>query len=332
MRFNSRASLDSSRVGDGGGGGGLGGGIGGTSIGLPHIAGGGGVIGVIVAIVFFLFQSGIIGGGSSGGLGSLNGSMFTGSNGAAAPALSGGGTFDYSTCKTGADANNSNECAMVAVENSLTDYWKSQPQVASVFKPERSIVVFHGQVQTDGCGSATTDVGPFYCPDPQTHQGSIYIDTAFYDTIFKQLGGNATPFTRAYVIAHEYGHHIQDLLGTMSRVRTQQGPASDSVRLELQADCYAGMWAAAATTTPAEGGEPLITDLTPQDVQQAITAAHDVGDDYIQKTMQGGTNPEQWTHGSSAEREAWFQEGMSAGNDIKNCDTFSSQHLQKPGA
>ena len=333
MRFNSKARLDTSRVGDAGGGGGLGGGLGGGggTIGLPHIAGGGGVIGVIVAIVFFLFQSGIIGGGSSGGSlgGALSGSAFSsGSVGLSDSSQ----PFDYSTCKTGDDANKSDECALVAVENSLTDYWSKQPQVASVFKPEQSIVVFHGSVQTDGCGNATTDVGPFYCPNPQTHQGSIYIDTAFYDTIFKQLGGNATPFTRAYVIAHEYGHHIQDLLGTMSKVRTQQGPNSDSVRLELQADCYAGMWAKAATTTPDENGQPLIVDLTQQDIQDAITAAHDVGDDYIQKTMQGGTNPEQWTHGSSAEREAWFTEGMNANNDIKGCDTFASQDLQHPGA
>lgn len=329
MRFNSKARLDSSRVRDAGGGGGLssGGGLGGGGIGLPHVAGGG-IGGLILAvIVYFVIQA--LGGGSSspatGSLGPFATSQFAGVG------LS-GQAFDYNTCKTGADANNSNECAMVAVENTLTDYWSKQPQVASVFKPEQSIVVFHGSVQTDGCGSATTDVGPFYCPNPQTHQGSIYIDTAFYDTIFKQLGGDATPFTRAYVIAHEYGHHIQDLLGTMSRVKTMQGPNSDSVRLELQADCYAGMWAAAAPTITDDSGQPIISDITDQDINEAITAAHDVGDDYIQKTMSGGTNPEQWTHGSSAEREAWFQEGMKAGNDIKGCDTFSSQDLQHPGA
>jgi predicted metalloprotease len=329
VRFNSKARLDTSRVGDAGGGGGLGGGgLGSGGIGLPHVAGGG-IGGLVLAVVVYFIIQALGGGSSTGGLGGslgpLTTSQFSGTG------LS-GQAFDYSTCKTGADANNSSECAMVAIENTLTDYWSKQPQVKGVFKPETSIVVFHGSVQTDGCGSATTDVGPFYCPNPQTHQGSIYIDTAFYDTIFKQLGGDATPFTRAYVIAHEYGHHIQDLLGTMGRVRTQQGPNSDSVRLELQADCYAGMWAAAAPKITDANGEPIISDITDQDIHEAITAAHDVGDDYIQTTMSGRTNPEQWTHGSSAEREAWFQQGMNAGDDIKNCDTFASQNLQQPGS
>ncbi|MCA1981927.1 KPN_02809 family neutral zinc metallopeptidase [Nocardioides nematodiphilus] len=317
MRFNSKANLDSSRTRDVGGGGRTGGG----SIGLPHVAGGGGVVGVIIAIIYVIIQ--MQGGGSGGGgLGqAINGSAFTTNS----VGLSGssGSTFDYGTCETGEDANRSDECALVAVENSLTDYWSKQPQVSGHFQPEQAIDVFHGSVQTNGCGNATTDVGPFYCSDDQT----IYLDTAFYDTIFKQLGGDATPFVRAYVIAHEYGHHIQDLLGTMGKVRTQQGPDSDSVRLELQADCYAGMWAAAATTVPDSDGNVLIEDLTQQDINHAIGAAKEVGDDYIQQRMGGRVNPEQWTHGSSAEREHWFQTGMNAHDDIKACDTFSARKL-----
>jgi predicted metalloprotease len=299
----------------GGGGGGLGGGIG-----IPHIAGGGGIVGIIVAVVFFIIQAQ---GGGGGGLGDvLSGSAFTGNSVGLSGAAS-GQTFDYASCRTGEDANSSDECALVAVENSLTDYWKSEPQVSPVFEPERAIHVFHGSVTTGGCGDATTDVGPFYCAGDQT----IYLDTAFYDTVFRQLGGNATPFVRAYVIAHEYGHHIQDLLGTMSKVRTQQGKNSDSVRLELQADCYAGMWAADATRVPDADGNVLIEDLTQDDIDQAITAAKEVGDDYIEKRSGGQVNPDQWTHGSSAEREHWFKTGMKAGDDISACDTFSATSL-----
>ena len=317
MRFNNRARLNTSRVRDVGGGGGGAGGLGGLPI-PGGLKAGGGIGGVIIAVIAYFVISQLTGGGSGT-------SMFTQNS----VGLS-GQQFDYSTCKTGEDANKSDECALVAVENSLTDYWSSQPQVGAVFEPEAAIDVFHGSVQTDGCGSATTDVGPFYCPDAQTHQGTIYLDTAFYDTIFKQLGGDATPFVRAYVIAHEYGHHVQDLLGTMSKVKTQQGANSDSVRLELQADCYAGMWTTAATTTVDEDGNVLIQDLTQQDIDQAITAAKEVGDDYIEKQSGGSVTPDQWTHGSSAERMAWFQQGMNAKNDIKACDTFASNDLTNP--
>jgi len=317
MRFNSKARLDASRTQDGGGGGGLGGG----GIGLPHIAGGGGVVGIIVVIVYVVLQ--VTGGGGAGGGadGGLSSTRFA----PTAVGLSGssGQAFDYSACQTGQDANDSDECALVAVENSLTDYWKSQPDVRSVFQPEKEIDVFHGSVQTGGCGTATTDVGPFYCSADQT----IYLDTAFYDTVFKQLGGDATPFVRAYVLAHEYGHHVQDLLGTMSKVKTQQGKNSDSVRLELQADCYAGMWAAHATTVPDGEGNVLIEDLTQDDIDQAIAAAKEVGDDYIETRTGGSVDPDQWTHGSSAEREHWFKTGMSADNDISACDTFSASSL-----
>ena len=329
MRFNSKARLDSSRtrdVGGGGRGGGLGrGGLGGGGHGggaIPKIAGGG-VVGVNIAIIYVVIQLQGGGGGGLGGAlgGAINGSAFTTNS----VGLSGSGasSFDYSTCKTGEDANDSEECALVAVENSLTDYWASQPQVADRFQPERAIDVFHGSVQTNGCGNATSDVGPFYCSGDQT----IYLDTTFYDTVYRQLGGKDAPFVRAYVIAHEYGHHIQDLLGTMSKVRTQQGATSDSVRLELQADCYAGMWAAAATTVPDQDGNVLIQDLTDQDIREAVGAAKTVGDDYIQKRTGGRVNPEQWTHGSSAERERWFKTGMSADDDINACDTFAAKNL-----
>jgi predicted metalloprotease len=316
MRFNSKARLDSSRVSDVGGSGGRGGGSGGLGGGFPIPMGkaGGGIGGLILVVVVYFVVSNL-GGGGSGGV--LTGSAFSGDS----VGLS-GQAFDYSTCKTGEDANRSDECALVAVENSLTDYWQDEGEVSAIFQPERAIRVFHGSV-SGGCGQATTDVGPFYCSADQT----IYLDTAFYDTVFKQLGGNATPFVRAYVLAHEYGHHIQDLLGTMSKVRTQHGPKSDSVRLELQADCYAGMWAQAAESTPDANGQVLIEDITQQDIDQGIAAAKEVGDDYIQGRAGGTVDRDQWTHGSSAERAHWFRTGMNANSDISACDTFSAKSL-----
>jgi predicted metalloprotease len=128
------------------------------------------------------------------------------------------------------------------------------------------------------------------------------------------------------VLAHEYGHHIQNLLGTMSRVRTQQGPKSDSVRLELQADCYAGLWARAASTTEDSSGQVLFSDLTKADVQQAIDAATAVGDDRIQQTGGGSVDPDAWTHGSSKERVAWFLTGYRSGT-IDACDAFAADAL-----
>jgi predicted metalloprotease len=312
MRFNPKARLDTSRTRDvgGSGGGGLGGGLGGGGLTLPAGRMGGGGLVVILLLVLLNQCAGVgpdvLGGSSASG---LDASRFsTGS----------GDTGRYASCETGEDANNNADCALVAVENSLYDYW--QGTLGGTFQPESGVETFAGSVNTGGCGNATTDVGPFYCPTDQT----IYLDTSFYqDMLEGQLGGKDAPFVRAYVIAHEYGHHIQNLLGTMGQVRTQQGPRSDSVKLELQADCFAGMWAQAAQTTPDEDGNVLISDLSDTDITDAIGAATTVGDDYIEKRMSGGVNPEKWTHGSSAQRVHWFRTGMAANNDVARCDTFA---------
>ena len=179
-----------------------------------------------------------------------------------------------SSCKTGEDANNSADCARVAVENSLYDYWSATlPDQSGTRVPARA-----GRSRPSpasigtGCGQATADVGPFYCPTDQT----IYLDTTFFDDVLEQqLGGPSGDFVEPYVLAHEYGHHIQNLLGTMGQVKTQQGPTSDSVRLELQADCYAGMWAKSATTTDdADRAGADLSRSPTQDIQQAHRRGH----------------------------------------------------------
>jgi predicted metalloprotease len=128
------------------------------------------------------------------------------------------------------------------------------------------------------------------------------------------------------VLAHEYGHHVQDLLGTMGRVRTQQGENSDAVRLELQADCYAGIWTKHATTADDAGGEPYILDLTQEDIANALDAAAAVGDDRIQKRSSGRVDPDSWTHGSAESRMRWFTTGMEKGS-MQACDTFAADRL-----
>ncbi|MFC7494059.1 MULTISPECIES: neutral zinc metallopeptidase [unclassified Nocardioides] len=302
MRFNPKARLDTRRTSDAGRGGG------GRSGGLPIPAGvaGGGVGGLIVVVIIVVATM-YLGGGDGG----------------AAPAYDTGRMADtdrYASCQTGADANESADCARVAVENSLYDFWSQAlpGQSATAFTPEESLRTFSGAVST-GCGSASASVGPFYCPTDR----SIYLDTTFFDDVLEQqLGGPSGAFVEPYVLAHEYGHHIQNLLGTMGRVRTQQGPRSDAVRLELQADCYAGMWAGAATGTEDAGGAVLISDLTREDVDQAIAAATAVGDDRIQSASGGNVDPDSWTHGSAEQRVDWFVRGYERGS-LDACDTFA---------
>jgi uncharacterized protein len=293
VKFRPRARLDTGQVQDRRG---MGGGRG--------IAVGGGAGGLLLVVVLLLLGVNPTGGGGDG---SDPFALGTGQGTASdAGELS-------STCRTGEDANQREDCRIVAVVNSVQAYWGDNVQGYR----EAPTQFFTGQTQT-GCGGATSAVGPFYCPSDQT----VYIDLGFYRDLRTRFGARGGAFAEAYVIAHEYGHHVQHLLGTDRRVGREnaQGATSGSVRLELQADCYAGVWAAHAVDTG------FVEQLTAADVSDGLDAAAAVGDDRIQKAATGRVNPETWTHGSSAQRQKWFDTGYRSG-DANRCDTFAAGAL-----
>ncbi len=306
MRYNPKARLDRSQVenrrGSGGGGGFP---VGGGGSGLKV---GGGLGGLVILIIIFLVNSQL---GGSGGTGQ-----------AQDPGANPGNT-SLDQCRTGQDANQDPDCALVADVNSIQSFWADElPRQGGVDYTEARTTIFAGGIRT-GCGGATSEVGPFYCPVDK----HVYLDTTFFkDMLQGRLGARGGQFSQAYVLAHEYGHHVQDLLGTMSKVRTQQGRNSDAVRLELQADCYAGIWTKHATTADDAGGEPYIIDLTQDDIDRALDAAAAVGDDRIQRKSSGRVDPDSWTHGSAESRMRWFTTGMQKGT-LEACDTFSAKRL-----
>jgi predicted metalloprotease len=227
--------------------------------------------------------------------------------------------FDLNQCRTGEDANNIVQCRVVATGNSVDAVW--QQLLKGYTRPR--VQLFSGSTDTR-CGPATSDVGPFYCPVDQT----AYFDTDFFEVLRTQFGSSGGPFAQEYVVAHEFGHHVQNLQGTLGRAQQgAQGATGNGVRTELQADCYAGVWAHYASTTKQEGTDvPFLEPLSDKDIADALSAASSVGDDRIQKQATGRVNPESWTHGSSEQRQHWFTVGYQTG-DPNKCDTFAARDL-----
>ncbi len=327
MDFNDDAQLDPGQIQDvrgqsGGGGlpgglpGGLGdvlggvlGGAGGGSGGGMGIPGGGksiggGLVGLVVMVVLGLLAAGAGGGGTGSSSNILN------EAGPTTTVVGGGQTV--ADCRSGADADQRQDCRIVGVVNSVQRYWDGVFAASGLKYQPAPTRLFSGRT-TSACGPASSATGPFYCPADQT----VFIDLSFFDVLrqppFNLRGG---PFAQAYVVAHEYGHHVSTLLG-YSAGRDRQGARSGSVRLELQADCYAGVWTANAVDTG------YLSNVSEADIRDGLAAAAAVGDDRIQEATEGRTRPETYTHGTAAQRQFWFDRGYRSG-DPARCDTFAS--------
>jgi predicted metalloprotease len=297
MRFDEDSQLDTSQVQD----------TRGSRIpgGRVAIGGGAGVLGLVIYLLVNLLNPG----GQAGTLPGIDQVQVEGDN-----------SQLEQECKTGEDANTKQDCRVVAVVNSVQSFWAPEFERRGGRYQTATTQLFSGATQS-GCGGASSETGPFYCPS----DGTVYIDLSFYGELQRRFGARGGPFAQAYVLAHEYGHHVQNLLGATERVARDRrsGPQSASVRLELQADCYAGLWASHATTTPGPGGgDPLVQRLTKDDIADGLDAAAAIGDDRIQERFQGRVDRESWTHGSSEQRQRWFTLGYQSG-DLERCDTFS---------
>ena len=288
MRFRKGARLDPSQVEDRRGGGGLA---------LPGggLAVGGGGLGVVGLVIYLLITMLANNGGLSAPLQNLDNRSV--------------GAQPAAGCSTAKQANTREDCRIVGYVNSIQAYWAGQFRSAGRTYTVSKTVFFDGSTST-GCGTATSDVGPFYCPVDKR----VYIDLGFFDQLKSQFGASGGPFAQAYVLAHEYGHHVQDQLGALGGGSGGQGATGRSVRTELQADCLAGVWAKHAAQTG------YLTAPTEADVADGLNAAAAVGDDRIQQRTQARIDPDTWTHGSSSQRRHWFTVGYDSGKAAA-CDT-----------
>ena len=288
MSFNRNSRLDPSQVEDRRGRGGRG----------TAIAIGGGGLGLILTIVLIL-------------LGGNLPTSTTGDGGLEIPATEypGGLTDLDAECQTGADALEREDCRIVGFVNSIQSFWSDEfIRLGGEYIPADT-VLFSGATEA-ACGYASSAMGPFYCPRDQ----KVYLDLDFFNELERRFGARGGSFAEAYVLAHEYGHHVQNLLGALSNRSNATGPESEAVQTELQADCLAGVWAYHATETG------YLTQVTNQDIAQSLDAAASVGDDRIQSQTQGYVSPESWTHGSSEQRQLALQDGLQSG-DIETCNT-----------
>lgn len=284
MAFNPNTPLDPNQVKD----------VRGSRFGGRGIAIGGGGLGVLLVIAYLL-----LGGNPADLVDQGTGTQVESS------------TLQQE-CSTGADANQREDCRIVGYVNSVQKYWKDEfARSGQQYQPAKT-VLYTDQVST-GCGVASSEVGPFYCPRDQ----QVYLDLGFFQDLQTKFGARGGSLAEGYVVAHEYGHHIQNLSGQLSAGSGQAGAGGDSVRTELQADCLAGVWANHAAATG------YLQPLTTDQIAQALDAAAAVGDDRIQQKAQGQVNPETWTHGSAAQRQKWFTIGYQQGNPA-GCDTFHS--------
>lgn len=290
MTFQGSGPLDTTTVSSGGRGGGLGGG----NLGGGRIAMGGGLGLVVTLIALFL-------GVNPGNLlGDMN-----------APAPDANSANDAITqhiqqC-TIEKANTDSICRIVGTVDSLNTVW---PQLLPGYTAPKT-KIFSGAVNT-ACGPASSAMGPFYCPADRT----AYFDPSFFDTL-KRMGGSNGPLAQMYVVAHEYGHHVQNLTGALQKGNRMGN--NGSVRVELQADCLAGVWAAHAD----KGPDAMLAPLSKEQIASVIQTAKAIGDDTIQGS---NSNPEGWTHGSAEQRSRWFSIGYQSG-DMRRCDTFATNDL-----
>jgi predicted metalloprotease len=290
MRWQDLGQSGNARFGGGGGGGGRGLALGGGGLGLVAVA--------VIAMLFGVDPRVVMQGGAA--------------------------LQQTAPQQAGTAADTDEERFVSAVLASTEQVWGQVfQQNGSSYTPPQ-LRGFEGAIRT-GCGQGVAAMGPFYCPLDRT----VYLDLSFFKELSTRFGAGGD-FAQAYVIGHEVGHHIQTLTGTSEDVRRQQARVSKtegnqlSVRLELQADCYAGVWAARANQANiAQNGRPL---LEPGDVEEGLAAANAIGDDTLQRQSQGRVVPDAFTHGSSEQRVRWFRRGLEAGNpDV--CDTFSARSV-----